>query len=64
MRTNVFLMVVLAVLLVAHIVMLNGYPAPDDDEPEYTLQERKQVMMNKRCPHSNIISNAPATQSL
>jgi hypothetical protein len=64
MRTNVFIMAVIAVLLVAHIVMLSGYQAPDDDEPEFTLRELMQVMMNKRCPHSNIISNAAATQSL
>jgi hypothetical protein len=64
MRTKVFIMVVIAVLLVAHIAMLTGYPAPDDDEPKFTLRELMQVMMNKRCPNSNIISNAAATQIL
>jgi hypothetical protein len=59
-----WIIVMLAVLIVAYITIINGYPAQDDDEPKFTLREIMQVMMNKRCPHSNIISNATATQSL
>jgi hypothetical protein len=43
-----WIIVMLAVLIVAYITIINGYPAQDDDEPKFTLREIMQVMMNKR----------------
>jgi hypothetical protein len=64
MQSNNFIIVAIVVLLVAQMMMAVAYEPTADDEPQFTLRELVQLMMQKRCTHSNIISNAAATQSL
>jgi hypothetical protein len=48
MQTSLWTMVMIAVLLVAHIAMLSAFPTQPDDEPQFTLREVMEAMMNER----------------
>jgi hypothetical protein len=64
MQTHIFIIVAIVVLLVAQMMMALPYEPIADNEAQFTLRELVQLMMQKRCTHSNIISNAAALQSL
>jgi hypothetical protein len=61
MQASNILIMVIAMLFVAHLTLVTGFPSQNDDEPRFTLREVMEAMMNKRSTHSNLISNAGAT---
>jgi hypothetical protein len=48
MQVKTVIMMVIAVLLVAHIVMITGYQQHEDDEPRFRLRELMEALMDKR----------------
>jgi hypothetical protein len=64
MRNNLFILVAIAMLFLAYITIVTGFPSREDDDQQFTLRELAQAMMAKRSTHSNIISTAAATKKL
>jgi hypothetical protein len=48
MQASNILIMVIAMLFVAHLTLVTGFPSQNDDEPRFTLREVMEAMMNKR----------------
>jgi hypothetical protein len=48
MQTHILIIVAIVVLLVAQMMMAVAYQPNADDEPQFTLRELVQVLMQKR----------------
>jgi hypothetical protein len=56
MQSNNFIIVAIVVLLVAQMMMAVAYEPTADDEPQFTLRELVQLMMQKRESFSSVIN--------
>jgi hypothetical protein len=55
MQAKTVIIMVVAVLIVAHITMITGYQQHEDDEPRFRLRELMEALMDKRYAHIQIL---------